>query len=142
MFHDTTFPPPDGRLAQFARIVAALDRQTAEGAVELLIARLDAEDGDTDLEETGAEDSFVEHLASGPGCPVSDPDCAIEDDPAGFDPEDDCCAAGDDMVAAGPVVERGRWLDGASDWQRQWRAGLHIGDEDDAEHDYRRLEHA
>jgi hypothetical protein len=44
--------------------------------IELLIARLDRDDGDPDLEEPGLEDSFVEHRegfgADGPGCPVSD----------------------------------------------------------------------
>jgi hypothetical protein len=30
------------------------------------------DDGDPDLEETGAEDSFMTHPADGPGCPVAD----------------------------------------------------------------------
>lgn len=44
---------PEGRLAQFARIVAAFERDEIEAAVDGLISLLDARDGDPDLEEAG-----------------------------------------------------------------------------------------
>lgn len=44
------------------------------------------DDGDPDLEEIGAEDSFMVHHGSGPGCPISDP--AEESDPQGQCDED------------------------------------------------------
>jgi hypothetical protein len=36
-----------------------------------------------------------------------DPDTGIEDDPRGFDPEEDMCLAGDDRVASGPAAGLG-----------------------------------
>lgn len=48
------------------------------------------DDGDPDLEETGAEDSFMAHrYADGPGCPVGDPD-AEHDGREVTGAEDDC----------------------------------------------------
>ncbi|ODP39357.1 hypothetical protein [Sphingomonas turrisvirgatae] len=51
-----------------------------------------------------------------------DPDTSVEDDPTGFDPEEDMCLAGDDGVFSGPASQMGllRVEDGA-------------GSEDDAE---------
>jgi hypothetical protein len=60
MYHDSTLQmPPAGRLAQFARIIKQMERVEVEAAVIALIARLDADDGDCDLEpeqDTGVDD--------------------------------------------------------------------------------------
>lgn len=70
--------------------------------VEALIAQMDILAGDTDLEETDAEDAFwLSPMAlgfdagRGPGCEISDPDNCLydedeEDDPSGQMDEDDC----------------------------------------------------
>jgi len=54
---------------------------------EQLVATLDTAAGDDDLEPSGdeedgnrTEDDFMYHGGNGPGCPVSDPDKAIDDD--------------------------------------------------------------
>lgn len=73
-------------------VMAILDRFSREQlghTIEVLISLLDIWDGDPDreangdeLDGTGGEDDFCEHSASwpgGPGCPVSDPDCAVDD---------------------------------------------------------------
>lgn len=57
--------------------------------IEQLIHVLDLADGDADLED-------------------GDPDTGVEDDPLGFDPEQDCCPAGDDRIG-------GEHSDGAGD---------------------------
>lgn len=98
MYIDTTFPPEvSGRLAQFMRMVDAFNRDEIETAVEVLIAQLDAREGDPDLENidedggnitdephdcdgdeedhNSSEDDFIVHAFAdyGPGCPLSDP---------------------------------------------------------------------
>ena len=55
-------------------------REIISRAAEALIDLLDAFEGDADAEETGAEDSFMEHPADGPGCPCADPDKAADDE--------------------------------------------------------------
>lgn len=45
------------------------------------------DDGDPDLEETGAEDSFMAHADNGAACPVSDPGGGSVDDEG--EPDDD-----------------------------------------------------
>lgn len=60
-----------------------------------------------------------------------DPDTSVEDHPQGFDPEEDRCPAGDDVVIAGPVQERGYWL---TRHRSFYPAGHDIGSEDDTEH--------
>lgn len=69
------------------RLLATIDRDEIGDAIEVLIARLDAFDGDTDIELdgddldfNGAEDDFGDGLngfLDGPGCPIADPgwDC-------------------------------------------------------------------
>lgn len=108
-------------LSAVARALAGFNRDQLGSAVEVLIALMDAadgdpdaeiedpagetvpviddpelpaeeDDGDPDLEETGLEDGFVAHAANGPGCPIADPDFGVEDDPLGCDPEEDCGA--------------------------------------------------
>lgn len=191
---------PAGRLAQFARMIEAFERDEIERAVDSLIDMLDRRDGDADLEPNGdqegpggfaafaphepdqrraeyrdaeialateddeasgdeldgngSEDDFMHHYGSGPGCPIADIDkgddedgdraswaewhtlpasqrCAglidgkplnplaagireddedddadtsVEDDPSGFDPEEDRCSGGDDGVFSGGVI--------------------------------------
>lgn len=74
MFHPTRAP-------RVRRLLSALSPDEIGEAIEALIARLDALDGDTDVEITGTEDDFVQHPTDGPGCPVSDPDsCSAHDD--------------------------------------------------------------
>jgi hypothetical protein len=40
--------------------------------IDMLIERLDLDDGDPDFEEIETEDGFVAHPANGPGCPIAD----------------------------------------------------------------------
>jgi hypothetical protein len=77
-----------------------LSRERIGDAVEVLIALLDLSRPDPDLEETNAEDSFElsPHARGfgqrGPGCPVSEPDCGVDDE------RHDPCPAGDDAGSA------------------------------------------
>jgi len=161
MFHDTTFPPPDGRLAGLMRELNALAPDDIGAAIDAMIANLDARDGDPDLEPTGDERdaSFPEGWpAMGRLNPVAlnsedaeDDDDDSEHDGAeltsrngsqhwdapttGTDDDEECsdrCEAGDDMMLAGPALDRGRWLDG--DKARCW-IDLRPGNEEDAEAD-------
>jgi hypothetical protein len=65
----------------------SFSRAKIADAIEVLVALLDASEPDTDnepdtdLEENPAEDAFVEHQSSGPGCPIADPDAAVDDSP-------------------------------------------------------------
>jgi hypothetical protein len=69
-------------------------RRTVEWIIEQLIESLDTTDGDPDLEETDAEDSFVLspiaklYADDGPGCPIADPDYAVDDRPCDAEIED------------------------------------------------------
>lgn len=70
-------PAASPRLAKFVRMLDAFEPDDIGAMVDLLIERLDARDGDPDLEETDAEDSFALpryalEFASGPGCKASD----------------------------------------------------------------------
>lgn len=79
---DVGNPTRSLRDAARARIEERISNALAD--VEFCIARLDALDGDPDLEETGIEDDFSPHppgILSGAGCPISDPDEAIDDRP-------------------------------------------------------------
>lgn len=114
----TFLPAPSGRLAQFVRMLDAFERDEIEIAVDLLIERLDARDGDPDLEADGdeldgspSEDEFMHHGHDGPGCPIADIDR---------------CPAGDDMVRSGGVMSLA--------WGHTVDEGP--GDRDDAEGDY------
>lgn len=53
MYYQTTVPPSPALLGQFERVLRGLQRDQIELAVEILIDRLDAQDGDPDLEEAG-----------------------------------------------------------------------------------------
>jgi hypothetical protein len=78
---------PSGALpsAGFAFLVPDT-REAIEAAVEALIARLDAEDGDTDLEQTNDEEDATppcwwngRETYAGPGCSISDTDFGAEE---------------------------------------------------------------
>ncbi len=105
---------PEGAIM---RLLDILDPAEVATAVDLLIARLDAAAGDPDLEGDTSEDGFEFHPYDGPGCPIADPS---------DDKGEDCCAAGDDRIMSGPVVEDDTW------WHAR-AAGKLIGDDDDVE---------
>jgi hypothetical protein len=64
-----------------SQVHTLLDRGQIGAMIEALVDLLDIIDGDPDLEPDGdeldgcdlAEDEFQQHLARGPGCPLSDP---------------------------------------------------------------------
>jgi hypothetical protein len=71
-------------------------RAELEFLIERAIERLDAIDGDTDIEPNGdeldggnGEDDFGPHnnILLGVGCPIADPDCSVDD--FGCDDEND-----------------------------------------------------
>jgi hypothetical protein len=78
-------------LALIAQAIAKLSRNDLEALTERLIDYLDEQDGDADTELNGdeqdacnAEDDFGGGSNVGtwghPGCPISDPDLAVDDD--------------------------------------------------------------
>lgn len=77
-------------LTLLSQALPRLSRHELESVVELMIERLDAIDGDPDLEPNGdeldgncSEDDDCPHNVPihlhGPGCPISDPDLACDD---------------------------------------------------------------
>ena len=89
---------PRGRLsglpnpALLESAIRRLSRSDLAALCEQLIDRLDAIDGDSDLEEIDAEDSFLlspqaRGYAIGAGCSVSDPDFGIDDVGHDLDPD-------------------------------------------------------
>jgi hypothetical protein len=68
--------------------VAKLPRNAVHAMIDMLIERLDLDDGDPDVEPNGdeadgsmEEDEFMFHRLDGPGCPLADPDyCSAHDD--------------------------------------------------------------
>ena len=63
-----------------------ITRDSLAMAIETLIAVLDAIDGDPGIELNGdeqdgnsSEDDWMHHGHRGPGCPISDPDSAVDD---------------------------------------------------------------
>ena len=94
--------------------VKLLPRNAVHDMIETLIRRLDLEDGDPDLEETDAEDSFAlswyATARAGAGCPIADPGELDGDETDGNSAEDE------------PAASHKRWGNGAgcviadSDW--------------------------
>ena len=82
-------PPLDAALA----ILPSLPRPVLARLVCRMIEQLDQMDGDPEAEELDQEDSFALSWYTtgyiGAGCPVSDCDTGIEDDPLGCYPETD-----------------------------------------------------
>jgi len=80
-------PPEPGVIA--ARLLGYYSPHEIADAIEVLVTVLDMLGGDPDVEANGdeldgsaGEDDFVGHNTgpiSGPGCPCSDPDSAIDD---------------------------------------------------------------
>lgn len=67
MYIDTTFPPPDARLAQAMRVLQGLDRDSLAAIIDGGIAILDARAGDTDLEpEDDRCPAGDDHMIAGP----------------------------------------------------------------------------
>lgn len=72
--HPATIPP----MPAVARILSRYDRDHLSAFISVAIDLIDILDGDTDLEEMDAEDSFSfsgpaqPYLNDGPGCPFSD----------------------------------------------------------------------
>jgi len=85
--------------------------------VEALIAELDRRDGDIEAEPGTWHESPLSRYR----LPDGIEDESVEDDPEGFDPEEDMCLAGDDRVTSG-------FVSGANSL-----ADLGAGDADDAE---------
>lgn len=88
-------------IALIGQAVPKLTRNELEALTERLLIALDQIEGDSDLEPNGdeldgntAEDDFLDHsyrFRAEPGCPVADPDCAVDDLPCDedFDQEHD-----------------------------------------------------
>ncbi len=82
------------------RTLAQFDRPKLEGFITVAIGLLDVLDGNADdetngdeLDGNGSEDDFMFHGHSGPGCPIADPDAAVDDSPCNepfmdLEPED------------------------------------------------------
>lgn len=78
--HYSPIPPASVPLSAFPlNLLTERPRSEIEALTAALIDHLDQTDGDPDLEETGTEDGFAPHPANGPGCPLSDPDLAVDD---------------------------------------------------------------
>jgi len=80
------FPP----MPAVARILSKFGRDQLHGFIEVALDLADAMDGDPDIEDaTDAEDEglTVDALAyaNGPGCIVTDPDYAVDDQPCDND---------------------------------------------------------
>ena len=91
--------------AAVTRVLASFDRQQLEGFVAVALDLMDLDDGDPDLEVNGdeldgtnAEDEVGNNhfnYGLGPGCPISDPDSAVDDRPCDdpyqdLEPEEGC----------------------------------------------------
>lgn len=69
------------------RILGRFDRQLLASFITVAIDLLDVVDGDADAEPNAdeddgnaSEDDFMHHEPNGPGCPIADPDAAVDDD--------------------------------------------------------------
>ena len=78
------FPP----MPAVARILSRFDRDQLHGFIAVAIDLADAMDGDSDTEANGdeldgnaSEEDFMYHGGDGPGCPIADPDYAVDDLP-------------------------------------------------------------
>lgn len=155
------FLPPDIGIAPLiavTRALAGFNRDQLGGTIEVLVALLDAVDGDPDaeaddrggetvaivdnpdlppeegeddpdLEQTFDEDDWYEHAASGPGCPVSDPGGAGE----GEDDERDGTDEGDISWAEWHTLPAASRRAGRTDGTSAdgWVQAIHEDTEDD-----------
>jgi hypothetical protein len=78
--------------AAITRVLATFERSQLEGFVAVAIDLMDLDDGNSDVEANGdeldgtnAEDEIgnnhFAHVDAGAGCPISDPDSAVDDSP-------------------------------------------------------------
>ena len=82
--HPSAMPPAPAVM----RVLSRFDRQSLASFITLAIELLDLVDGDSDTEPNGdeldgnpaSEDEFMSHGGHGPGCPIADPDKAVDDD--------------------------------------------------------------
>jgi len=95
---DKRQPQPVPTLAALLTVIPSLSRPELGRLVQRMIDRMDEMDGDNDLEPNGdeldgsmGEDDFCDHstYAPGPGCPIADPDLAVDDGPCD-DIDQDC----------------------------------------------------
>lgn len=95
--HTFTLSPDMAPAAPLMRLLGSFDRLKVEAFAEISIALLDLIDGDCDIEDADAdrepngdeldgsmgEDDFCAHdvpwCLQGPGCPLGDPDQAVDD---------------------------------------------------------------
>ena len=100
-----TMPP----MPAVARVLAQFDRDKIGNAIEVMIALLDLAEPDPEAEGSTWPDDLraVDRLHLPDDSEDDDPDTGLEDDPQGFDPEEDCCAAGDDCARSGSVTRAG-----------------------------------
>lgn len=57
----------------------------ASGTQEPFHDHEDAELGGDETDGNCSEDDFMHHYGTGPGCPISDPDAAVDDQPCDYD---------------------------------------------------------
>lgn len=120
-------PPPP---AAVSRILATFDRAEIEAFIAVAIDLLDLSEPDPDAEEIDLEDSFVDHHADGPGCPVADsagdqsavewttlrgaqrrgPNIVAHEDEEDDDPAEDVGDAQDGNFAEDDAVANFAWL--------------------------------
>ncbi len=119
MYIDSTFPPPDYRLAQVMRVFEALDRDTLAAVIERGIDRLDLYDGDPDIEDddTGAvlmiaqgQDIVFDQEFPEPDGLAGSPEDAEDDDPAGGEITDEPHDAEEDYGADDKGEDR-TWIE-------------------------------
>ena len=83
----TTYPSAPTAPAVM-QVLGRFDRKALASFITVAIELLDVVDGDPDEEDNGdeqdgngSEDDFMYHNANGPGCPIADPDTAVDDAP-------------------------------------------------------------
>ena len=88
----TLHPSAPPQAPAVMRVLSRFDRQSLASFITVAIELLDVVDGDSDTEPNGdeldgqpSEDEFMQHRGDGPGCLISDPDKAVDDDPEGVD---------------------------------------------------------
>ena len=82
--HPSAKPPAPAVM----QVLSRFDRQSLASFITVAIELLDVVDGDSDTEPNGdeldgnpSEDEFMCHGGGdGPGCPIADPDKAVDDD--------------------------------------------------------------
>lgn len=131
--------PATPPLAAVAAILGRFDRRTLEAFMTVAVELMDLADGDNDVEANGdeldgsqGEDDFGPQNAplhlDGPGCPLSDPDMAV-DDHACDEPEQDreCEQMGQDVPTV-PCFALEPDNSGKRAFVGYWNPGSMVGD--------------